>query len=88
MNDPKSPPSARLPLSALERNDAFLARHIGTGPEDQAAMLAALGFATRAALIDAVVPAAIRRSRWSVSSSTSPSRSRSGGTSISRTCKR
>ena len=47
-------------LRALEDRSAFLARHIGTTDEDQAAMLAALGFATRGALIDAIVPPSIR----------------------------
>jgi glycine dehydrogenase len=48
-------------LDALEARDAFVARHIGPSTEDQATMLAALGYASRAALIDAIVPAAIRR---------------------------
>jgi len=64
MNDrpPAMPgPRARAPLAALEQTDAFIARHIGTTPEDQAAMLAALGYPTRSALMDAIVPAAIRR---------------------------
>ena len=47
-------------LAALEDRTAFVARHIGTTQEDQAAMLAVLGYASRAALIDAVVPATIR----------------------------
>jgi glycine dehydrogenase len=47
-------------LAALEARAEFVARHIGTTPEDQAAMLAVLGYASRAALIDAVVPPAIR----------------------------
>jgi len=49
-------------LAALEQADAFVARHIGTSPDDQAAMLAVLGYPSRAALMDAIVPAAIRRS--------------------------
>ncbi|MDH5287040.1 MAG: aminomethyl-transferring glycine dehydrogenase [Betaproteobacteria bacterium] len=44
----------------LERRDAFAARHLGSAGADQAAMLRTLGYATRAELIDAVVPAAIR----------------------------
>jgi glycine dehydrogenase len=48
------------PLAQLDDHDGFIARHIGTSPADQSAMLAALGFATRAALIDAIVPPAIR----------------------------
>ncbi len=48
-------------LSALEAHDAFAARHIGTSPADQAAMLEALGMPSRTALMDAIVPPAIRR---------------------------
>jgi glycine dehydrogenase len=48
------------PLAALEQRDAFIARHIGTSPADQAEMLATLGYASRDALMDAIVPAAIR----------------------------
>ncbi len=47
-------------LAALEAHDAFIGRHIGTSSADQATMLAALRFASRGALIDALVPAAIR----------------------------
>ncbi|MCC7327909.1 MAG: aminomethyl-transferring glycine dehydrogenase [Burkholderiales bacterium] len=47
-------------LAQLEDDAGFIARHIGTTPDEQAAMLHALGFDSRAALIDAVVPAAIR----------------------------
>ncbi|WP_321894401.1 aminomethyl-transferring glycine dehydrogenase [Paraburkholderia heleia] len=50
-----------LSLAALEAHDAFAARHIGPDTADQQAMLEALGFASRAALIDAVIPAKIRR---------------------------
>ena len=45
---------------AIDATDAFVARHVGTTPHDQAAMLATLGCASRAALIDAIVPAGIR----------------------------
>ena len=48
-------------LVDLERRKDFVARHIGTSPEDQARMLDVLGYPSRAALIDAIVPAAIRR---------------------------
>ena len=58
-----APATAAPTLAALEQRDAFLARHIGTTPAEQAAMLATLGYPDRAALIDAVVPPAIRRSR-------------------------
>jgi glycine dehydrogenase len=47
-------------LRDLEAHDEFLARHIGTSPAPQEAMLRDLGFASSDALIDAVVPAAIR----------------------------
>ena len=53
--------TARPTLAELEHNEAFIGRHIGPGPDDQAAMLKTLGYATRQALIDAVVPANIRR---------------------------
>jgi glycine dehydrogenase len=49
------------PLADLEQHDAFSARHIGPDSDDQKAMLATLGYATRAALMDAIVPANIRR---------------------------
>lgn len=44
-----------------EQNNEFAARHIGPDTAEQQAMLDALGFASRADLIDAVVPANIRR---------------------------
>ncbi|MBU6486988.1 MAG: aminomethyl-transferring glycine dehydrogenase [Burkholderiales bacterium] len=50
-----------LSLAALEVHDAFAERHIGPDSADQRTMLAALGFESRAALIDAVIPRAIRR---------------------------
>jgi glycine dehydrogenase len=48
-------------LSELEARDAFIARHIGPSTTEQAAMLAAIGYPSRTALIDALVPANIRR---------------------------
>jgi glycine dehydrogenase len=51
----------RAPLEALEDHGAFQRRHIGPDAHDEAQMLSLLGFPTRAALIDAVVPKAIRR---------------------------
>ncbi len=48
-------------MPAMESSAAFAARHIGTTPDDQAAMLRVLGFDSRAGLMDAIVPAAIRR---------------------------
>ncbi len=62
MNDLRpDPDGTAATLAALEQTDAFIARHIGPSPDDQAAMLAALGYPSRTALIDAIVPAAIRR---------------------------
>ena len=51
----------RIPLSVLEQHDAFAGRHIGPSESEQKQMLDALGYPTRGALIDAVVPPAIRR---------------------------
>ncbi len=56
-------PAPFPPLAALERADAFAARHIGPTADDEAAMLRAVGSASRAELIDGIVPPAIRRSR-------------------------
>ncbi len=53
--------TTRPSLSQLEARDAFVARHIGPSASEQQEMLAALGYPTRAALIDAIVPPAIRR---------------------------
>jgi len=55
MNEPRS-----ASLAALEDHDAFIRRHIGTTAQEQADMLRAIGLPSREALIDAVVPAAIR----------------------------
>src|SRR5258708_35372481 len=52
--------NGRATLVALEAHAAFERRHIGPDAADESAMLAALGYASRAALIDAVVPPAIR----------------------------
>jgi len=51
----------RTSLTQLEARDGFIPRHIGPSDTEQAAMLSVLGYASRAALIDAVVPANIRR---------------------------
>jgi glycine dehydrogenase len=50
------------PLSILEDAAEFHARHIGPDAVDESLMCAAIGVASRAALIDAVVPTSIRRS--------------------------
>src|SRR5215831_12038798 len=52
---------ASVSLAELEDHGAFERRHIGPDAAEQAAMLAFLGFASRAALIDAVIPHGIRR---------------------------
>jgi len=50
----------RTSLTQLEARDAFIARHIGPDAAEQQAMLDVLGYASRAALIDTIVPANIR----------------------------
>jgi len=50
----------RTSLTQLEARDAFIARHIGPDAAEQEAMLSVLGYASRAALIDALVPSNIR----------------------------
>jgi glycine dehydrogenase len=51
----------RSSLTQLEARDSFIPRHIGPSESEQAAMLSTLGYASRDALIDAVVPANIRK---------------------------
>ncbi len=46
--------------SELDTASAFADRHIGPGPDDRSAMLAALGFDSLDALMDAAVPGGIR----------------------------
>src|SRR5215831_9459457 len=58
-----SGPQARQTLVELEQHRGFVDRHIGTDDADQAEMLEALGFRSRAALIDAIVPPSIRSRR-------------------------
>ncbi|EHP43574.1 glycine dehydrogenase [Cupriavidus basilensis OR16] len=52
---------ARPTLAELEARDAFASRHIGPDAAEQQHMLKVLGYDSRAALIDAVIPDAIRR---------------------------
>jgi len=55
-------PTNALPsLTELENAQEFIARHIGISAEDEARMLPVIGSASRAELIDGIVPAAIRR---------------------------
>ena len=58
---PDTTTASRAPLAELEDLAAFERRHVGPGPEEQAGMLAALGFGSLDALCEAVVPAGIRR---------------------------
>ena len=53
---------ARNHLRDLEDHAAFASRHIGSGVEEQATMLAALGLASLAELAERAVPGAIRSS--------------------------
>jgi glycine dehydrogenase len=55
--------SATLPLSDLENAAEFRARHIGPWEGDEQHMLSVIGAASRRALIDAVVPTSIARSK-------------------------
>lgn len=50
------------PLATLEDSHQFHARHIGPDAVDESLMCAAIGVASRQALIDAVVPPSIKRS--------------------------
>ncbi|AOY98064.1 glycine dehydrogenase (aminomethyl-transferring) [Cupriavidus sp. USMAHM13] len=58
---PMNAAHARPTLAELEARDAFAGRHIGPDAAEQQHMLKVLGYDSRAALIDAVIPAAIRR---------------------------
>ena len=55
-------PATRPKLAELEDGAAFRARHIGPSEHEQVEMARLLGFESPAALVDAVVPAAIRLS--------------------------
>jgi glycine dehydrogenase len=55
--------SALKPLAELENAAEFTARHIGPSAEDERHMLSVIGAASRRALIEAVVPRSIARSR-------------------------
>ncbi len=54
-------PSIATPNPRFAHPDRFVSRHIGPDAEAQARMLGVLGYPSLAALIDAAVPAAIRR---------------------------
>ncbi|PWV58723.1 aminomethyl-transferring glycine dehydrogenase [Plasticicumulans acidivorans] len=53
--------SQRRPLAELEQSTDFVRRHIGPDTADRARMLAVLGVESLDALVEQVVPAAIRR---------------------------
>ncbi|MES2935033.1 MAG: aminomethyl-transferring glycine dehydrogenase [Pseudomonadota bacterium] len=53
----------RPSLFQLEARDAFIARHIGPSDAEQQVMLATLGYDSRKALLDAIVPANIRNKK-------------------------
>ncbi|MEO8299162.1 MAG: glycine dehydrogenase (aminomethyl-transferring), partial [Burkholderiales bacterium] len=55
--------SSHTTLAAVEDAHEFSARHIGPDAAEQQRLLAAIGAPSRTALIDAVVPAAIRRAQ-------------------------
>jgi len=55
--------STTPPLAELENPSEFTARHIGIEPHEERQMLSAIGAASRQALIDAVVPRSIARTR-------------------------
>ena len=55
--------SALKPLGELENAAEFHARHIGPDAADEAGMLSVIGTASRRALIEAVVPASIKRAQ-------------------------
>ena len=55
--------SSTAPLSHLENESEFIARHIGISEADEKHMLSVIGVASRRALIDSIVPASIARSK-------------------------
>jgi glycine dehydrogenase len=55
--------SAMKPLGELENSAEFVARHIGPYADDEQHMLSIIGAASRRALIDAIVPRSIVRSK-------------------------
>ena len=55
--------SSVAPLSHLENESEFIARHIGISEADEKHMLSVIGEASRRTLIDSIVPASIARSQ-------------------------
>ncbi|MEG0446868.1 MAG: aminomethyl-transferring glycine dehydrogenase subunit GcvPA, partial [Comamonas sp.] len=58
-----SPPAPVASLEALENPGEFIPRHIGIDAADEALMLSVIGEASRAALINSIVPRAIARAK-------------------------
>jgi len=55
--------SSAAPLTQLENQSEFIARHIGMSEADEMHMLSVIGEASRRSLIDSIVPASIARSQ-------------------------
>ena len=64
--------SSAAPLSQLENESEFIARHIGISEADEKHMLSVIGEASRRALIESIVPASIARSQAMIFCSPSP----------------
>ena len=62
------PTTSAPTLAQLENASEFVARHIGFDADEEKTMLTAVGCATRAELIDGVVPRSIARLRLPSSS--------------------
>ncbi|MEG0678075.1 MAG: glycine dehydrogenase (aminomethyl-transferring), partial [Comamonas sp.] len=58
-----APPAPVASLEALENPGEFIPRHIGIDAADEALMLSVIGEASRAALINSIVPRAIARAK-------------------------
>ncbi|MEG0558659.1 MAG: hypothetical protein RR574_19635, partial [Comamonas sp.] len=58
-----SPPAPVASLEALENPGEFIPRHIGIDAADEALMLSVIGEASRAALINSIVPRSIARAK-------------------------
>ena len=63
MTPPAAEPQALVALAALEADNEFVARHIGPDADDEQRMLSVIGAASREALLGAVMPSDIARSR-------------------------
>ncbi len=59
-DEPRSSAPLKAPDDPFAPLDTFARRHIGPNPEEVAGMLEQLGYKSLSALVDAVVPPAIR----------------------------